>query len=192
MVYTRMKELGQQREYWSVLLGRLIFCGVVVALLLWQRLGSCMVFLSLALMTAASIVHAFCVCLSASNLSAELSPEEYLSLREVYEPIEDNATEEEIEEEIREIDAWCRHSIAKEFLQLRLLYLLFSVLCLCGIWNGIWGGDLLPFGQPCPAFLRFLLTAPVSMIPLAVLMVGEGVSLWIAPLLPDQEKPADE
>ena len=45
------------------------------------------------------------------------------------------------------------------------------------------------FGLPCPAFLRFLLTAPVSMIPLAILLVGEGVSLWIAPLLPDQEKP---
>lgn len=44
MVYTRMKELGQQREYWSVLLGRLVFCGVVVALLLWQRLGGCMVY----------------------------------------------------------------------------------------------------------------------------------------------------
>lgn len=192
MVYTRMKELGQQREYWTVLLGRLVFCGMVVALLLWQRLGSCMVFLSLALMTAASIVHAFCVHLSVSNLSAELSPEEYLSLREVYEPIEDNMTEEEIEEEIREIDDWCRQSIAKEFLQLRLLYLLFSVVCLYGIWNSIWGGDLLPFGLPCPAFLRFLLTAPVSMIPLAILLVGEGVSLWIVPLLPDQEKPADE
>lgn len=192
MVCTRMKELGQQREYWSVLLGRLAFCGVVVVLLLWQRLGSCMVFLSLALMTAASIVHAFCVRLSASNLSAELSPEEYPSIREVYEPIEDNATEEEIEEEIREIDAWCRHSIAKEFLQLRLLYLLFSAVCLCGIWNGIWGRYLLPFGLPCQAFLRFLLTAPLSMIPLAILLVGEGVSLWIAPLLPDQEKPADE
>ena len=48
------------------------------------------------------------------------------------------------------------------------------------------------FGLPCPAFLRFLLTAPVSMIPLAILLVGEEVSLWIAPLLPDQEKPADE
>lgn len=189
MVYTRMKELGQQREYWTVLLGRLVFCGVVVALLLWQRLGSCMVFLSLALMTATSIVHAFCVRLSVSNLSAELSPEEYLSLREVYEPIEDNMTEEEIEEEIREIDDWCRQSIAKEFLQLRLLYLLFSVVCLYGIWNSIWGGDLLPFGLPCPAFLRFLLTAPASMIPLAILLVGEGVSLWIVPLLPDQEKP---
>ena len=45
------------------------------------------------------------------------------------------------------------------------------------------------FGLPCPAFLRFLLTAPVSMIPLSILLVGEGVSLWIAPLLPDQEKP---
>lgn len=190
MVYTRMKKLGQQREYWSVLLGRLAFCGVVVALLLWQRLGSSMVFLSLALMTAASIVHAFCVRLSVSNLSAELSPEEYLSLREVYEPIEDNMTEEEIEEEIREIDDWCRQSIAKEFLQLRLLYLLFSVVCLYGIWNSIWGGDLLPFGLPCPAFLRLLLTAPVSMIPLAVLLVGEGVSLWIVPLLPDKDKPA--
>ena len=192
MVYTRMKELGQQREYWSVLLGRLVFCVVVVALLLWQRLGNCMVFLSLALMTAASIVHAFFVRLSVSNLSAELSPEEYLSLREVYEPIEDNMTEEEIEEEIREIDDWCRHLIGKEFLKLRLLYLLFSIVCLYGIWNSIWGGDLLPFGLPCPAFLRFLLTAPVSMLPLAILLVGEGVSLWIAPLLPDQEKPEDE
>ena len=48
---------------------------------------------------------------------------------------------------------------------------------------------MLPFGLPCPAFLRFLLTAPVSMIPLAILLVGEGVSLWIVPLLPDQEKP---
>ena len=190
MVYTRMKELGQQREYWSVLLGRLVFCVVVVALLLWQRLGNCMVFLSLALMTAASIVHAFFVRLSVSNLSAELSPEEYLSLREVYEPIEDNMTEEEIEEEIREIDDWCRHLIGKEFLKLRLLYLLFSIVCLYGIWNSIWGGDLLPFGLPCPAFLRFLLTAPVSMIPLAILLVGEGVSLWNVPLLPDKEKPA--
>lgn len=93
------------------------------------------------------------------------------------------------EEEIREIDDWCRQSIAKEFLQLRLLYLLFSVVCLYGIWNSIWRGDLLPFGLPCPAFLRFLLTAPASMIPLAILLVGEGVSLWIVPLLPDQEKP---
>ena len=48
------------------------------------------------------------------------------------------------------------------------------------------------FGLPCPAFLRFLLTAPVSMIPLAILLVREGVSLWVTPLLPDQEKPEDE
>ena len=199
MVYTRMKELGQQREYWSVLLGRLVFCVVVVALLLWQRLGNCMVFLSLALMTAASIVHAFYIKIPMYKVADMFDDPDFTRLfherpeeirdKEVADP--DLLDDDQITE--TDIDAaydFFLHGAYMNFLFPRLLYLLFSVVCLYGIWNSIWGGDLLPFGLPCPAFLRFLLTAPVSMIPLAILLVGEGVSLWIVPLLPDKEKPA--
>lgn len=72
------------------------------------------------------------------------------------------------------------------------MYLLTSGWCQSGSRISGEEDNLLPFGLPCPTFLRLMLTTPVSMIPLAVLLVGEGVSLWIVPLLPDKEKPADE